>query len=128
MENVVGNGAPERLSVHSVKALVDSVEAFLFDCDGAKAKSFSIKLNCIAFEFPFTTLIYLFICFPFPSASGVIWKGDKLIEGVPQTLDMLRSKVKDLRIAFVFRFISSDFSCFLLFFFFGCVCVGFSSF
>lgn len=25
--------------------------------------------------------------------SGVIWKGDKLIEGVPDTLDMLRSKV-----------------------------------
>lgn len=25
--------------------------------------------------------------------SGVIWKGDKLIDGVPQTLDVLRSKV-----------------------------------
>jgi phosphoglycolate phosphatase len=24
---------------------------------------------------------------------GVIWKGDKLIEGVPETLDMLRAKV-----------------------------------
>ncbi|XP_050113520.1 phosphoglycolate phosphatase 1A, chloroplastic-like isoform X1 [Malus sylvestris] len=37
--------------------LIDSVETFIFDCD------------------------------------GVIWKGDKLIDGVPQTLDMLRSKV-----------------------------------
>ncbi|XP_072092233.1 phosphoglycolate phosphatase 1A, chloroplastic isoform X3 [Arachis hypogaea] len=37
--------------------LIDSVETFIFDCD------------------------------------GVIWKGDKLIEGVPETLDMLRSKV-----------------------------------
>ncbi|KAK9082749.1 hypothetical protein Scep_029220 [Stephania cephalantha] len=36
--------------------LVDSVETFIFDCD------------------------------------GVIWKGDKLIDGVPETLDMLRSK------------------------------------
>ncbi|KAG5549515.1 hypothetical protein RHGRI_014745 [Rhododendron griersonianum] len=41
-------------------ALIDSVETFIFDCD------------------------------------GVIWKGDKLIEGVPDTLDMLRSKGKRL--------------------------------
>ncbi|XP_074561098.1 phosphoglycolate phosphatase 1A, chloroplastic-like, partial [Curcuma longa] len=27
---------------------------------------------------------------------GVVWKGDKLIEGVPETLDMLRSKGKRL--------------------------------
>ncbi|KAL0382581.1 UNVERIFIED_CONTAM: Phosphoglycolate phosphatase 1A, chloroplastic [Sesamum calycinum] len=36
--------------------LIDSVETFIFDCD------------------------------------GVIWKGDKLIDGVPETLDLLRSK------------------------------------
>ncbi|CAN0899600.1 Phosphoglycolate phosphatase 1B, chloroplastic [Linum grandiflorum] len=41
-------------------ALIDSVETFIFDCD------------------------------------GVIWKGDKLIEGVPETLDMLRSRGKRL--------------------------------
>ncbi|XP_065873861.1 phosphoglycolate phosphatase 1A, chloroplastic-like isoform X2 [Euphorbia lathyris] len=40
--------------------LIDSVETFIFDCD------------------------------------GVIWKGDKLIEGVPATLDMLRSRGKRL--------------------------------
>ncbi|KAF9674530.1 hypothetical protein SADUNF_Sadunf10G0136700 [Salix dunnii] len=40
--------------------LIDSVETFIFDCD------------------------------------GVIWKGDKLIDGVPQTLDMLRSRGKRL--------------------------------
>ncbi|KAF5741569.1 phosphoglycolate phosphatase 1B chloroplastic-like [Tripterygium wilfordii] len=40
--------------------LIDSVETFIFDCD------------------------------------GVIWKGDKLIDGVPETLDMLRSKGKRL--------------------------------
>ncbi|XP_058114884.1 phosphoglycolate phosphatase 2-like isoform X4 [Magnolia sinica] len=48
------------LSAQNVEALFDSVEAFLFDCD------------------------------------GVIWKGDKLIEGVPQTLEMLRSRGKKL--------------------------------
>ncbi|KAG9149181.1 hypothetical protein Leryth_003182 [Lithospermum erythrorhizon] len=40
--------------------LIDSVETFIFDCD------------------------------------GVIWKGDKLIDGVPETLDMLREKGKRL--------------------------------
>ncbi|KAK8939527.1 hypothetical protein KSP40_PGU017143 [Platanthera guangdongensis] len=40
--------------------LIDSVETFIFDCD------------------------------------GVVWKGDKLIDGVPETLDMLRSKGKRL--------------------------------
>lgn len=33
-------------------------------------------------------MFYWFVCF-----EGVIWKGDKLIEGVPETLDMLRAKV-----------------------------------
>ncbi|KAL5769405.1 hypothetical protein ACOSP7_015947 [Xanthoceras sorbifolium] len=51
---------PQLLSPHNTRPLFDSVEAFLFDCD------------------------------------GVIWKGDKLIDGVPQTLDMLRSKGKKL--------------------------------
>ncbi|KAK4841432.1 hypothetical protein QYF36_004390 [Acer negundo] len=48
------------LSAHNTGPLFDSLEAFLFDCD------------------------------------GVIWKGDKLIHGVPQTLDLLRSKGKKL--------------------------------
>eukprot|EP00270_Netrium_digitus_P014937 TRINITY_DN515_c0_g1_i1.p1 TRINITY_DN515_c0_g1~~TRINITY_DN515_c0_g1_i1.p1 ORF type:complete len:420 (+),score=93.60 TRINITY_DN515_c0_g1_i1:23-1261(+) len=42
------------------RALIDSVETFIFDCD------------------------------------GVIWKGDSLIEGVPETLDFLRSLGKRL--------------------------------
>ncbi|XP_042519567.1 phosphoglycolate phosphatase 2 [Macadamia integrifolia] len=59
--NVDGEvGTAQLLCRDSVKALVDSVEAFLFDCD------------------------------------GVIWKGDKLIEGVAQTLEMLRSMGKKL--------------------------------
>nr|GMC55491.1 phosphoglycolate phosphatase 2 [Ipomoea batatas] len=50
----------ECLSSHNVKELLDSVDAFLFDCD------------------------------------GVIWKGDKLIDGIPEALDMLRSRGKKL--------------------------------
>ncbi|ESW19572.1 hypothetical protein PHAVU_006G136400 [Phaseolus vulgaris] len=48
------------LSPNNFSDLFDSVEAFLFDCD------------------------------------GVIWKGDELIQGVPQTLQMLRSKGKKI--------------------------------
>ncbi|XP_044461917.1 phosphoglycolate phosphatase 2 isoform X2 [Mangifera indica] len=51
---------PQPLTAYNIKPLFNSVDAFLFDCD------------------------------------GVIWKGDKLIDGVPQTLDMLRSKGKKL--------------------------------
>ncbi|GLU20635.1 hypothetical protein SLE2022_368250 [Rubroshorea leprosula] len=52
--------AAQLLTATNVRALFDSVDAFLFDCD------------------------------------GVIWKGDKLIDGVLQTLEMLRSKGKKL--------------------------------
>ncbi|CAL2251041.1 unnamed protein product [Prunus armeniaca] len=55
------NSSPAQLlSAHNVNQLLDSVQAFLFDCD------------------------------------GVIWKGDQLIDGVPETLHMLRSKGKKL--------------------------------
>ncbi|KAK2636838.1 hypothetical protein Ddye_031630 [Dipteronia dyeriana] len=54
------NRLAQLLSAHNTGPLFDSLEAFLFDCD------------------------------------GVIWKGDKLIHGVPQTLDLLRSKGKKL--------------------------------
>ncbi|KAB2026912.1 hypothetical protein ES319_D06G253700v1 [Gossypium barbadense] len=60
MSGVADASAAELLCCANARALLDSVDAFLFDCD------------------------------------GVIWKGDKLIDGVPQTLDMLRSKGKKL--------------------------------
>ncbi|XAR65771.1 Phosphoglycolate phosphatase [Bertholletia excelsa] len=58
--NCTGTTASQLLSPHDARDLLDSVDAFLFDCD------------------------------------GVIWKGDKLIDGVPETLEMLRSKGKKL--------------------------------
>lgn len=33
---------------------------------------------------------FIIACYSF---AGVIWKGDSLIDGVPETLDMLRTKV-----------------------------------
>ncbi|KAI3988122.1 hypothetical protein MKX01_011911 [Papaver californicum] len=47
-------------ALKNANELIDSVETFIFDCD------------------------------------GVIWKGDSLIDGVPETLDMLRAKGKRL--------------------------------
>ncbi|KAK9267449.1 hypothetical protein L1049_009875 [Liquidambar formosana] len=60
IENSGAKAASQLLSPQNARDLFDSVDAFLFDCD------------------------------------GVIWKGDKLIDGVPQTLEMLRSKGKKL--------------------------------
>lgn len=55
--------------------------------------------------------IYITFCFHFHwewmndmtmfCLSGVIWKGDKLIDGVPETLDMLRSMVNCCLVSFV---------------------------
>uniref|UniRef100_A0A0E0LZ05 phosphoglycolate phosphatase n=1 Tax=Oryza punctata TaxID=4537 RepID=A0A0E0LZ05_ORYPU len=57
----MANGLPNPLlTAGAARSLVDSVDAFLFDCD------------------------------------GVIWKGDQLIEGVPETLDLLRKMGKKL--------------------------------
>jgi hypothetical protein len=55
--------AARRASNEDKAALIDKVEAFIFDCD------------------------------------GVIWRGDSVIEGVPETLEYLRSKVCVLRCA-----------------------------
>ncbi|KAI9156740.1 hypothetical protein LWI28_011416 [Acer negundo] len=59
MENFVTRASAAQ-PLKNADELIDSVETFIFDCD------------------------------------GVIWKGDKLIDGVPETLDMLRSKGKRL--------------------------------
>ncbi|KAG6603841.1 Phosphoglycolate phosphatase 2, partial [Cucurbita argyrosperma subsp. sororia] len=60
MSSVERTSEPQLLSTGNARDLIDSVEAFLFDCD------------------------------------GVIWKGDKLVDGVVDTLEMLRSKGKKL--------------------------------
>lgn len=51
---------PRKASEQDKQALVEKVDAFIFDCD------------------------------------GVIWRGDSLIDGVPETLDLLRSLGKKL--------------------------------
>ncbi|XP_042452146.1 phosphoglycolate phosphatase 2 isoform X1 [Zingiber officinale] len=63
--------SPQPLTPETARSLVDSVEAFLFDCDGLFIFSLLKKLR-------------------------VIWKGDKLIEGVPLALQALRSLGKKL--------------------------------
>ncbi|XP_044481600.1 phosphoglycolate phosphatase 1A, chloroplastic-like [Mangifera indica] len=58
--NLVTKVSASAQPLKNADELMDSVETFIFDCD------------------------------------GVIWKGDKLIDGVPETLDMLRAKGKRL--------------------------------
>lgn len=55
-----GTTQPRRASDEDKKKLIDSVDCFIFDCD------------------------------------GVIWRGDSVIDGVPETLDMLRAAGKRL--------------------------------
>lgn len=77
------NGAKkdaQLLSATNVRALFDSVDAFLFDCDG----SFLFSDHLSKLRSAFSDL---------NDDAGVIWKGDMFIDGVPQTLEMLRSKV-----------------------------------
>jgi len=82
-----GTAAAAPLSPGDFRELFDSVDAFLFDCDGPAPpplpRTISSRLN----EFGWSGRV-----FP-SSSSGVIWKRDRLLDGVSQTLDFLRSKV-----------------------------------
>ncbi|RWW74063.1 hypothetical protein BHE74_00018020 [Ensete ventricosum] len=65
----------------AAQSLVDSVDAFLFDCDGLLLPSLLLLLLSLS----------LSLSLPPPLSFRVIWKGDKLIEGVPHALRALRS-------------------------------------
>lgn len=69
--------------------LIDSVETFIFDCDGM----WVLVWRC---KFAENSTISHRFCGEIQLEgwyAGVIWKGDSLIEGVPETLDLLRSMV-----------------------------------
>lgn len=66
----------EAATKEQLQTLLDSVDCFIFDCDGA-------TLRCLAFALHMHN-----------TPTGVIWKGDKLIPGVPETLEYLRSLVR----------------------------------
>lgn len=82
----------QSLQPHNFKDLLDSVEAFLFDCDGNSIIIINISIfhSCIVCIYMFFLQNSIHVTF---SGLGVIWKGDELIDGASQTLDMLRSKV-----------------------------------
>ena len=63
--------------------LINKVQCFIFDCDGG------FTWNNFGLEGPFTNLHVL------NPHEGVIWRGDSVIDGVPETLDLLRSLVGD---------------------------------
>jgi hypothetical protein len=75
---------------------VNKVDCFIFDCDG-KCKAISPTsddTSCLSDE-PGRMLIGTAIITPilYSYGLGVIWRGDSVIEGVPETLEMLRSMV-----------------------------------
>ncbi|OWM86162.1 hypothetical protein CDL15_Pgr010986 [Punica granatum] len=89
--------------------LIDSVETFIFDCDEEWNHSSRIEFSLVDGaptpchkDGKLRLMIGRFQCNSFVTnhitcfLPGVIWKGDKLIDGVPETLDMLRSKGKRL--------------------------------
>ena len=83
MSSVERTSEPQLLSSGNARDLIDSVEAFLFDCDG---------ILHFLFPLPSSLMFTRWHVFVFDRL-GVIWKGDKLIDGVVDTLEMLRSKV-----------------------------------
>lgn len=76
--------AARRATLEDKKALVDRVDCFIFDCDGERsvppAHGTSCQPRCPRSQ-------HLLPC------AGVVWRGDSVIEGVPETLDMLRAMV-----------------------------------
>ena len=110
--------AAKRATLEDKKALIKKVDAFIFDCDGrlmlrevaiarllwagnwvmeqAQATPIAIRLACL-------NLICSWEAYPANCKSewshffieGVIWRGDSLIEGVPETLAFLRSLVSN---------------------------------
>ncbi|THG06778.1 hypothetical protein TEA_014118 [Camellia sinensis var. sinensis] len=98
--------------------LIDSVETFIFDCDGViwkgdklidgvpetldmlrtkrvvfvtnnPRKQYGKKFETLGLNVCEVSSRFLLSKF----SDRVIWKGDKLIDGVPETLDMLRTKI-----------------------------------
>ncbi|KAK8914566.1 hypothetical protein KSP39_PZI023952 [Platanthera zijinensis] len=85
IDNGAGKGSAHReLTSDGAADLIRSIDAFLLDCDG-----FSSIFFLISSYNPFPCLIHYSLRF----LPGVIWKGDKLIDGVPEALRALRSMV-----------------------------------
>jgi phosphoglycolate phosphatase len=75
--------------LEDAEALIDSVETFIFDCDGERPIDRSRSASLVELS----PINWLYTSCSCCCRVGVIWKGDKLIDGVPETLDLLRSKV-----------------------------------
>ena len=108
------------LSSHNARDLLDSVDAFLFDCDGLIpltlqhiyfSSDLKSQICCIYYQIHNWVLLFI----------GVIWKGDTLIDGVSHTLDMLRSKAYTLTLSFlsqIYEFLISFFFFLILYIYF----------
>lgn len=91
-----------RATLEDKKALVEKVDAFIFDCDGKDCVcqnltdgSLQRGEGCVYLALVVVYAVsqncekrLVFLC-----CAGVVWRGDSVIDGVPETLDMLRSMV-----------------------------------
>ena len=74
--------------------LLNKVDAFIFDCDGKVCQRChdvhpAAILRSFILNTPFKATTQCW------SPAGVIWRGDSLIDGVPETLDALRKMVSN---------------------------------
>lgn len=80
------------------KALLDKVDCFIFDCDGTLNHGQSLPDEVLKAVTPCGHPACLNTCSLNVHApmrmAGVIWRGDSVIEGVPETLDALRALVR----------------------------------
>ena len=110
--------AARRASEDDKKNLIQNHDVFIFDCDGGcgitcklpvifsmstclciSSVLVDLKASCSTAlhqdQGPATSEMPVSLCL-MPKTAGVIWRGDSLIEGVPETLDLLRSLVSFL--------------------------------
>lgn len=103
-----------KLQAGDVESLLKSVEFFIFDCDGESVRHALCKApppvrnrtarlhSCsqrgsrgVQRPRAVLTSVGSHLLPAPPRSAGVIWKGDTLIEGVSETLDMLRAKARE---------------------------------
>ena len=78
-QRLLGHAA-KKATAEDKQALVSKVDAFIFDCDGGHETDTALNQTPCARASR-------------QSLAGVIWRGDSVIDGVPETLDLLRSLV-----------------------------------
>lgn len=84
--------AVKKAKPDDLKALIEKVDCFIFDCDGEVALASPHHLRNLQANDGHDLRQRAVDRVP-AICAGVIWRGDSLIEGVSETIDLLRSLV-----------------------------------